>query len=511
MKRMVSIHLALVVGLAANASAQPKDARLKALDLYAEKARAEWKAPALAVAVVVKDSVVFAKGYGVLELGKPAKTDENTVFAIGSSTKAFTTASLGMLVDQGKLKWDDPVAPILPGWELADPWVTREITVRDLVTHRVGLERADRIWGATTFDRSEILRRQRYIKRVASFRSTYGYNNHMFEVAGQVIQNVSGMSWDQFVTQRIFGPLGMTRATTTAKALTTMGNVATPHAWGRDSVVPIPWHDIDNIGPAGSINASAKAMAEWLRLQLGNGMYKGQRLVSEAAMKEMHSPQTVIPLERWFASVSPVNHQMVPGTHFFMYGMGWFLQDYRGRYLVQHGGSIDGMRCLVAMSPEDNIGIVVLTNLNPSSVDEALMFKFFDLYFGGGGGGGAERDWSRVMLDSMLAVRARGLTQERAAEGARLAGTSPTLPLGKYAGVYADSAFGEAEIREGSGKLTIQFGTATGELEHWQYDTFRITWNTVTRDRSSATFRIGTDGSAKAMVLPGVPELVRKP
>jgi CubicO group peptidase (beta-lactamase class C family) len=458
------------------------------------------------VAVVVKDSVVFAKGYGVLEQGKPAQADANTIFAIGSSSKAFTTASLAMLVDEGKLSWDEPASPRLPGWELGDPWVTREISIKDLVAHRVGLDRADRIWGATEFDRTDILRRQRYIKRAASFRSTYGYNNHMYLAAGRVIDNLSGMSWDDFVKRRIFEPLGMTRATTSTKPLASMTNVATPHAWGRDSVIPIPWHNIDNIAPAGSINASARDMAEWLRLQLGKGSYRGRRLISEAGIKEMHSPQTVIPVERWFASLSPVNHQMVPGTHFFMYGLGWFLQDYKGRYLVHHGGSIDGMRCLVAMAPEENIGVVVLTNLNPSSIDEAIMFKFFDLYFGG-----AERDWSRVMLDSTLALRGRALEQERTAEGKRVAGTTPTLPIGKYAGIYADSAFGAAEVKEQSGKLTISFGTASGEVEHWQYDTFRITWNTPIRDRTMATFRIGADATVKAMTMPGVPELLRKP
>ncbi|MBM4186588.1 MAG: serine hydrolase [Gemmatimonadetes bacterium] len=480
--------------------------RMSLLDRYVEKARLEWRAPAVAVAVVVRDSVVFAKGYGVLEQGKPARADEHTIFAIGSSSKAFTTAALAMLVDEGKLKWDDRAAERLPGWELGDPWVTREITVTDLVTHRVGLDRADRIWGATTFDRKDILRRQRYIRPVASFRSVYGYNNHMFLAAGQVIENVSGLSWDAFVKQRIFEPLGMNRATTSVKPLGSMSNVATPHGWGRDGVVPIPWHDIDNIGPAGSINASAREMGEWLRLQLGKGRHRGRVLVSEASMRAMHSPQTVIPVERWFASLSPVNHQMVPGTHFFMYGMGWFLQNYRGRYLVHHGGSIDGMRALVGMAPEEGIGIVILTNLNPSSIDEAIMFRFFDLQFGG-----SSRDWSREMLDSTLALRDRALGQERTQEQARITGTQPTLPLGKYAGTYADSAFGELQIREQSGKLTIQFGVPTGELEHWSHDTFRISWNTPLRDRSLITFRIGSDGAARAAVIGGVPELVRRP
>lgn len=503
--RSAGLAVVLVAG-ATPAAGQGRDPRLVALDRYAEKTRVEWRAPAVGVAVVVRDSVVFAKGYGVLETGKPAKADANTIFAIGSSSKAFTTAALAMLVDAGKLGWDDPAAQYLPGWALADPWVTREATVKDLVTHRIGLDRADRIWGGTDFSREEILRRQRYIGRIASFRYAFGYNNHMFLAAGQAIQTITGRSWDDFVKERIFTPLGMTRSSTSVKALASQTNVATPHAWIGDSVVAIPWHDIDNVGPAGSINASARDMGEWLRLQLGNGIYAGRRLVSEAGMRAMHSPQTVIPIEPWYASLSPVNHQMVPGTHFFMYGMGWFLQDYKGHYLVHHGGSIDGMRALVAMAPEDRIGIVILTNQNPSNVDEAIAFKFFDLYFGG-----ATRDWSRVMLDSMTAVRGRGQAAERARDAARISGTSPTLPITKYAGVYADSAYGDLEIKEESGKLTVRMGHYGGPAEHWNYDTFRVSWNDGNRSKSLITFRIGPNAVPTAVTSPGLPDLIRRP
>ncbi len=484
--------------LAGPVVAQGKDPRLAALDRYAEQTRVAWRAPAVGVVVVVRDSVVFAKGYGVLEAGKPARADENTIFAIGSSTKAFTTASLAMLVDAGLVKWDDPAGQYLPGWELADPWVTREVTIKDLVTHR--------IWGGTDFSREEILRRQRYIGRIASFRSAFGYNNHMFLAAGQAIERIAGKTWDDFVKERIFSPLGMTRATTSTKPLAGMSNVAPPHIWIGDSMVAVPWHNIDNIGPAGSINASAREMGEWLRLQLGNGMYRGRRLVSEAAMREMHAPQTVIPLERWYASLSPVNHQMVPGTHFFMYGMGWFLQDYKGRYLVHHGGSIDGMRALVAVAPDQQIGIVILTNQNPSNVDEAIAFKFFDLYFGG-----ETRDWGRVMLDSMVAVRGRGQGVEKAREAARVLGTSPTLPIAKYAGVYADSAYGDLEVKEQSGKLTFQMGSYGGPAEHWNYDTFQVRWNDRSQSKSLVTFRIGPNRVPTAVSMAGLPDLIRKP
>src|SRR5439155_16199776 len=267
-------------------------------------------------------------------------------------------------------------------------------------------------------------------------------------------------------------------------------NVAAPHTTVHDTVRAIPWHNIDNIGPAGSINSSARDMAEWVRLQLGRGTYKGRALISSANVDEMHSPQTVIPMEPWLSSASPVNHQMVPGSHFFLYGMGWFLQDYKGHKLVHHGGSIDGMRALVGMAPEERLGLVVLTNLNPSSIDEAVMFRIFDEYLGG-----EKRDWSQEILAGVAKLEAGNEAARRRREASRVAGTSPSLPLARYAGTYADSAYGDAVVREEGEKLVVQFGRTTGDLEHWHYDTFQITWRTATRDRALATFRLDAKGA----------------
>ena len=499
--RLVATGLLLVPSL----SAQQRDPRLAAIDAYSAKARAEWNAPALAVAIVKDDSVVFAKGYGVLEKGGSKAADENTLFAIGSSTKAFTTAALAMLADSAKLAWDDRAAQYLPGWQLGDPWVTREITVRDLVAHRVGLDRADFIWSGTEFTREDVLRRQRYIGTNASFRLKFGYNNHMYLAAGTVIERLSGKSWDEFVRTRIFEPLGMRRSNSSTKGFGSDPNVATPHARIGDTAVVIPWHNIDNIAPAGSINSSAREMAEWVRLQLGNGTWRGRQLISAANMKEMHSPQTVIPLETWFATLSPVNHQMVPGTHFFMYGLGWFLQNYKGKKAVHHGGSIDGMRALVGMLPEERLGVVVLTNLNPSSVDEGIMFRVFDEYLGG-----EKRDWSKDMLEQFRAAVKRGEEATRTAQSQRVANTSPSLPVGQYAGTYADSAYGEAKVEEDYGKLIIRVGRSTGDLEHWHYDTFRITWRNPSRSTALATFQLDRRGTATALSIPGFPVMTRR-
>jgi CubicO group peptidase (beta-lactamase class C family) len=308
-----------------------------------------------------------------------------------------------------------------------------------------------------------------------------------------------------FVRQRIFEPLGMVRSNTSTKAFGTDANVAVPHARVGDSAVTIPWHNIDNVAPAGSINSSAREMAAWVRFQLANGKWRGQQLVSERNMREMHAPQTVIPIEPWFSSLSPVNHQMVPGTNFFLYGLGWFLQDYRGHKVVQHGGSIDGMRTLVGLLPEERLGLVVLTNLGPSSVDEAIMFRVFDEYLGG-----TKRDWSRDMLAEFRATARRGEEAARAAMGTRTPNTTPSLPLASYVGTYTDDAFGDVMVQDQNGTLVLQAGRISADLEHWHYDTFKATYRGPARATALVTFRLSGQGSVAALALPGFPELRRR-
>jgi len=325
--------------------ARAQEAPLKEFDDYVNKALKDWQVPGVAIAIVKDDKVVLAKGYGVRKFGDATPVNERTLFAIGSSSKAFTAASIAMLVDEGKLKWDDPVTKYLPEFELYDPYVTREMTVRDLLTHRSGLDRAEFIWLGTPFGRDEILRRIRYVKPSTSFRSTFGYQNIMYLAAGQVIARVSGKSWDQFIRDRIFSPLGMASSDTSINDLKGQENVATAHAKVADKIQAISLLNIDNIAPAGSINSNVLDMAEWLRMQLAEGQYKGGRLISSGAMKEMHMPQTIIRTE-------PPWSLMAQDAHFIAYGMGWLLHDYRGRKVVEHGGDVLGMSALVAMIPE---------------------------------------------------------------------------------------------------------------------------------------------------------------
>jgi CubicO group peptidase (beta-lactamase class C family) len=459
----------------------------------------EWEVPGVAIAIVKDDKIVMAKGYGTRELGKSLPVDERTLFAIGSSSKAFTAAGIAMLVDEGRVKWDDPVTKHLPGFQLFDPYATRELTVSDLLTHRSGLTRGDMLWYASDKDRAEILQRIRYLKPSWSLRARFGYQNVMFLAAGEIIASLSKKTWDDFTRERIFVPLGMKDSSTSIRAFANSNNVATPHARVEEKVKPVAWRNIDNIAPAGSINSNVVDMAQWLRLNLGGGVYQDKRLLSTGAMKEMQSPQTVIRLE------GPME-RLYPNAHFLNYGLGWFLSDYRGRKLVEHGGAIDGMRSAVAMIPEEKLGVVILTNLNGSILPQALAYKVFDLYLGA-----PNKDWTAELLKTTKALEEQAKTAEKKAEDERVKGTSPSLSVDRYAGSYQSEMYGDAKIEVDNGKLVARFGpNFNGDLEHWHYDTFRVKWRDPMQGKGFISFRLNSQGKIDGLSIEGLSDFTRK-
>jgi CubicO group peptidase (beta-lactamase class C family) len=467
-----------------------QEAPLNGFDDYVDKALREWEVPGLAIAIVKDDRIVLAKGYGVRKLGDPATVNERTLFAIGSSSKSFTAASVAMLVDEGKLKWDDPVTKYLPDFELYDPYVTRELTVRDLLSHRSGLERGDLLWYGTEYDRDEILRRTRYLKLTWSLRSTFGYQNLMFLAAGQLIAKVSGKTWDEFIRQRIFTPLTMTSSNTSVKDLKNADNVATPHAKIEDKLELIAWRNIDNIAPAGSINSNVVDMVQWVRLQLAQGEYQKQRLLSSGAAKEMQTSQTVIRAE-------PPYSLFYPEAHFLNYGLGWFLHDYRGRKVVEHGGAIDGMRAQVAMLPEEKLGLVILTNMHGTILPLALMYRIFDAYLGA-----PQRDWSAEMLMTTKALEDQGKATQKKQEAERVKDSRPSLALKEYAGTYKNDLYGDVKVTHENGKLGVRFGPAfTSGLEHWHYDTFRAKFVAAGVSYAYMTFALNAQGKIETLTL----------
>ena len=446
--------------------AQTLDERLKEIDAYAEKTRLEWNVPGIAVAIVKDDKVVFAKGYGVREMGKTEKVDENTLFAIASNSKAFTTASLAILVDEKKLNWDDKVMNYLPEFQLYNPYVTSELTIRDLVSHRSGLDTfsGDLLWYETNYNSDEILRRVRFLKPKSSFRSQFGYQNLMFIAAGKVIEKVSGKSWSQFVRERILTPLGMNRTTTSIRDL--KDNYSMPHNESGGRLRVLHLGNVDGAAAAAALNSSVTDVAKWLRLQLGRGKFEGKQIYSEQQAGVMWTPTTLL-------AVNPFPAKDAPTQLFSAYGLGWFLNDYRGRKVISHGGGLDGMISQTAMMPAENLGLVVLTN-SETGVNTIMQNKIFDVFTGA-----PKRDWSAERLERAKQNKAREAEADRKLVESRVLNTKPSLSLKDYAGNYTDQLYGDASLAEENGKLVLRFVQSpnfVADLEHWHYDTFQIKW-----------------------------------
>ena len=486
---IVAFAIALA-GSASHAAAQQAREPYPGFDAYVRTALAAWKVPGVAIAIVRNDSLVYAKGYGVREIGKPTTVDERTIFAIGSSSKAFTAAAVAMLVDSGKVRLDAPATAYLPGFQLRDSYASREITVRDLLSHRSGLARGELIWYGSDNDRDEILRRVRFLEPTWSFRSQFGYQNIMYLAAGQVVAKTANVSWDDFIRQRIFQPLGMTASSTTVTALRGVDNLAAPHADVNDTVRAIPYRNIDNIAPAGSINSNVIDMAQWVRMQIGSGKYAGKQVISKRMVDEMHAPQTVIRADGGMGAMNPSAHLMA-------YGLGWFLSDYEGKYVVQHGGNIDGMTALVAMLPEEKYGVVILSNMNGTNLPTALMLRLFDAHLKR-----PAKDWSAQMRSRIDSMRTVALAAQQRRGDPRVPNTKPSLPLAAYAGTYADSAYGTLTVAESNGGLKLTYGSNwRGPLEHYHFDTFRMKLDTPVLPPVPVNFRLDATGKVDEVRL----------
>jgi CubicO group peptidase (beta-lactamase class C family) len=494
--RLPACLLAVLGAAASTAAAQtphrdaasPRAEPYPGLDAYVQAALATWNVPGAALAIVRHDSVIYTHGYGVRTAGTRDPVDDRTIFAIGSCSKAFTSAAIAMLVDDGKVQWDAHVTTYLPGFQLADPYVTREITVRDLLTHRSGLDRGELVWYESDFPRDTIIRHLRYLRQATSFRYEFGYNNLMYLTAGQVLAAASGMSWDDFITRRVFEPLEMRSSSTSITALAGQTDIASGHRTTHGAVHPVPWYNADNIAPAGSINSNVRDMAQWLRFQLAHGTVSGKTLVSAGALNVTHTPQTILPLG---SGASP----LYPTTHFLNYGMGWLVYDYKGHVALAHTGGIDGFRALVAFLPDDDFGFVILTNEESTVVYNALAAWLFDRQLRQ-----PAHDWSADMHKVVAAGDARDDSTDARAQRQRVTGTHPTLDLSRYAGRYSDSAYGTATVTLDAGTLTFTRGRLIGDLESWNYDTFRATWRAGVLDHSLVTFDVtgtGTVGSLR--------------
>jgi CubicO group peptidase (beta-lactamase class C family) len=446
------------------------------------------KAPGAGIAIVKDDTVVFSDGIGLRNLETKAKVSRDTLFAIGSSTKAFTALSVALLVDDGKLAWDEPVSKVLPEFRLQDRSASERLTPRDLLTHRSGLPRHDLLWYGADFTREDMVRRVAYLEPSADLRAKWQYQNLMFMTAGYLAGKLSGTSWEALVKGRIFDPLGMKTAGFSVADMEKAPDAALGYNVSGDQAKRLPYRNISAVGPAGSINASALEMAQWVRLHLAYGRIGDTRIASEATIREMHQPFATIDAR----SADPEIQN--PG-----YGLGWFVDNYRGRVRVHHGGNIDGFSAMVAMIPSENVGVVVLTNANGTPAASNIANLALDRMLGL-----EPIDWSGRAVARRDAAKAASEKAKKATGGARKAGTRPAHALAEYAGEYEHPGYGVVTVTEKAGALRARLHAIELALEHWHFETF----NAIPEDPAvgetpfKARFETSVRGDVVSLELP---------
>jgi CubicO group peptidase (beta-lactamase class C family) len=470
----VALGTAVVAGPTTGPAASPNALPISAaaIDRTVARAMQSFNVPGMAIGIVKDWRLIYAKGYGVRELGKPAPVDIDTLFQIGSNTKAFTAAALAILVDEHKIRWDDKVIDTIPEFRLYDPYVTREFTLRDLLSHRSGLGTGAgdlMFYPNTDFSRAEMIRGLRYLKPVSSFRSQYAYDNLLYMVAGQVVATVSGQTWDEFVTQRVLQPLRMNGCVTSYRQIAAGSNTVTPHVMSEGKLTAIKPIEFTAISPAGAISCNVSGMAKWLQTQLNAGKSSdGTQIFTADRGEEMWTPNTVMPLSPVLASVTH--------THFEAYGFGWDLQDEFGYKRVSHTGGVPGTVTWVTMIPELRLGIVVLTNQQEGAAMEAVGNQILDAYVGA-----PKRDWIAIGVAYKEGRDREAMAVEtEVATVLSTAGAPPPFPLAAYAGRYRDPWRGDADIRLEAGKLVLKFSRTEGlegTLTPFEGNVFIVRWH----------------------------------
>lgn len=467
------LHGLGVVLLCANASVAQKKAavppaqsdpvsKLQGLDDLAAQAMQEWKVPGLALGVVKDGKLIYAKGYGFRDVAHKLPVDTDTLFPTGSISKSFTSLAFAMLNDEGKVDWDKPVRNYLPEFELNDPVASERATPRDLFSHRTGMPRHDMVWYSSDFSRADMVSRLRYLKPNKDFRSAYQYNNLTIMTMGYLEGKLTGLGWEGTIREKIFTPLGMTHSDLSVEDIEKTDNHALPYELKKEVVTQVPFHNIDAIGPAGSINSSIADMSHYLTFQLGDGKYEGKQLVSESNLRMMHSPQTSM-------SDLPAAFSF-PELGHFSYALTWVATAYRGHNLVWHNGGIDGFYALLSLLPDDHIGVVILTNMSGQPSPEIIAYNAYDRLLGLD-----QIPWLTRFKD----VEAKRKKQEEESKKTKVSdkktGTHPSHDLKDYVGNYENPGYGMIKIEQKGDAFELTLNKlGPYSLAHYHYDVFQI-------------------------------------
>lgn len=458
----------------------------KNFDQWVESGREEWAIPGMAIGIVKNGEVIYAKGFGEKQLGSGEKVDANTIFSIASVSKNMTAAALGILVDEGKINWDDKLTQHISWFQMKDPWVTNEMTIRDALTHQVGLGRVlgNRLQFMTENTRDSILYRVRYMDLEAPFRSKFVYNNVMYSLAGQIIEYTDGRTWDDFLKKQLFQPLGMNNTTTSISQIKKSDNQAYPHQEIDGKIVPIQRRNWDNAGPAGGVNSTVNDLNKWLLMQLQvAGTFKDKTIISSKQMNEIQKPQALRP------------HASASSAH-ASYGLGWNILDYKNHRVITHGGATDGFITAMYLVPELELGVVVLTNTFNNFAD-AVSYQVMDAFIDSN-----DKDWNQTYRNNYIRAYERATKARQAIHDARVKNTKTSLNLDAYIGTYESKAYGKIEVKRIGNELKIQFWNSDdleAKLEHWHFDTFRAVWKNRAQREEFMQFHLGKNGKVEAL------------
>jgi CubicO group peptidase (beta-lactamase class C family) len=493
----VAFALATVSGARGRAVPTPVRAAssdLASVDELVAKAMAEWKVPGLAVGVVKDGKVVIARGYGYRDVARKLPVTADTLMAIGSNSKSFTTTLMGMLSDAGKLDWNAPVRNYLPDFQLQDDVATRLMTPTDLVTHRSGLPRHDALWFGRSFTRADLYSRLRFLEPSATFRQRYQYNNLMFMTAGVLLERVTAKAWDDLVRERLFQPLGMTRSNTSVRDLPASDDASLPYVVVKGEPAPVPYRNIDAVAPAGAINSSVREMLTYIQMHLELGTHGGKPIISKAFALRMQSPHSAPAVNT--DPDAPRYPELGPGG----YGLGVNVDSYRGHTIVAHGGGIDGFISSMSWMPSDRVGVVVLSNLSGiNPVPTIVMRRVYDEVLGL-----PPVDWMGRQKEQQARAEARQKETAAREQAERVTGTSPSHALPDYAGTYEHRAYGTVRIGLEKDVLTLTVDGFILPLRHHHYDIFvaqpAATPGPLANMR--VTFTYGSNGRINALSMP---------
>jgi len=500
-RSLLALFLVLLRPPVAEAQQAPLADRLEGFDTQIEQVMDDWSVPGLAIAVVTDSSVVWSRGFGERNREGGTPVTDQTLFAIGSTTKAFTAAGLGVLHDEGQLDWSTPVQEYLPRFRMHDEFATEEMTPVDLLTHRSGLPRHDLLWYATDYSRESLFERLRHLAPAASFRSTFQYQNLMYMTAGYLVGQVSGLGWETFTRRRLLDPLGMSRSTFSVDSMQTTDNYARPYGGDRDTIEAVDYRPLDAIGPAGSINSSVSEMTEWVQLLLNDGRHGDTQLIDSTTIAQLTRPRIVLEDIRPF----------MPETGgSLLYALGWFKETYGGERLLWHSGGIDGFSAMVGMMPGREVGWVLLTNKGGTPAPSVLLYELVDRVLDREG-----QDWNQRISDFYAQQQAEPDTAQSdttEASSDTTATPGPSHPLDDYVATYSNPGYGPFEVTMEGDSLVSRYGRFSGTLRHEQYDVFELH---AGDDGSEQTFKVhfemamdGTIDEAKIPMEPSIDPIV---